>query len=140
VLISIVGVFACLMVLAVGIVACGSSSGPLAVDSVSLMRDDGSGKPGDTVTDFKPTDHKIFAEAKLNQAATGVPAKATWVAVDTSAGKNITIASVDLGTLEGANTLDTNISMPRDLPTGSYRVDFYLNGSVAKSATFQVNQ
>ncbi|HEX5414879.1 MAG TPA: hypothetical protein VFZ25_04375 [Chloroflexota bacterium] len=119
--------------------ACGGPAGPLGVDSVTLMRDDGSGHAGDTVTDFKPTDHKLYAEAKLNQSTSGVSAKAIWLAVDTTAGKNITIAQVDLGTLEGATTLNTNLSVPRDLPVGKYQVDFYLNGKVAKSAMFNVN-
>jgi hypothetical protein len=121
-------------------VACGDEpSGPLAINSVTFMRDDGNGRPGDTVTDFKTTDRHLHAKATLNRSASDVPVKVVWIAVDTSAGKNITIAQVDLGKLNGGNTIDTDVSLPRDFPAGKYQVDFYLSDKVAKSATFNIN-
>jgi hypothetical protein len=127
------------LVLVAVLAACGGggSAGPLAVESVAFMRDDGSGKPGATVTSFKPSDRILHAKAQLNQMATGFNGKIVWIAVDTEAGANIPIAEVPLAGL-AANVLNSQLELPSDWPVGKYRVDFYSGDTVLKSGEFTV--
>jgi hypothetical protein len=125
------------LVLAASLVACGGgSSGPVAVESVTFMRDEG-GKPGATVASFKPTDHVLHAEAKLNQMVTGFNGRIAWVAVDTEAGAGIAIAETKVSGL-AANTISSHLELPQDFPIGKYRVDFFQGDTLLKSGEFTV--
>ncbi len=125
-------------VLAVALVACGGgqASGPVAVESVTFMRDDG-GKPGAVTTSFKPSDHILHAQAKLNQTTTGFNGKVVWVAVETEGGNGVTIAETNVSGL-AANTITGKVELPRDWPIGKYRVDFYQGDTLLKSGEFTV--
>ncbi|HEV8635389.1 MAG TPA: hypothetical protein VG370_14275 [Chloroflexota bacterium] len=125
------------LVLVAALAACGGSpAGPLAVESVAFMRDDG-GKPGATVTSFKPSDHILHAQAKLNQTTTNFNGKIAWVAVDTEAGAGIPITETNVSGL-AANTISSKLELPQDWPVGKYRVDFYQGDTLLKSGEFTV--
>ena len=133
-------VLAFLPVLLGALAACGDQGGtpaPLAVDNVTFKLPDAGGSPGKSVTAFAPGDRKIFAEAKLNQTVTNFSGKAVWTAVDTSAGKGITVAEAPLSGLAG-NILTTNAELPRDWPTGTYRVSFYQGDTLLKAQEFTI--
>ena len=132
-------VMAVLMILAAALVACGGgSSAPVAVETITFMRDEG-GKPGATVTSFKASDRVFHAQAKLNQTTTGFNGKVVWVAVETEAGDGITVAETKLSGL-AANTLSSNVELPNDWPVGKYRVDFYQGDTLLKSGDFTVQK
>lgn len=118
--------------------ACGGSSGPVTVESVTLNKDDGSGKAGDVVTSFSPTDHNFYTVVKLNRLDVGLKVKLSWVAVD-AAGQtaNTVVAEKEFSALVG-NEIDGNVSLPNDWPTGKYRLNIYLNDTLAKSVDFTV--
>src|SRR5579862_7482183 len=118
----------CLVMLA----ACSGSSGPLKIDSVTLARDDGNGNAGETVTSFSPSDRTLHAVAKLNQIVSGVKVTFTWVAVDAGGETNQPIESVD-DTPAAANVDESKLTLPHDWPTGKYRLDVYLDGTLAQS-------
>lgn len=129
----------CLVLTAV-LAACGGAAEPagaLAVESVTFMRDDGSGNPGSTVTSFKPSDQKIHAAAKLNQITTNFNGKVVWTAVETSEGNNLMIAETAISGL-AADTLSANMSLPVDWPVGKYKVEFYQAEALLKSQEFTV--
>ncbi|HVU11935.1 MAG TPA: hypothetical protein VHD90_11685 [Phototrophicaceae bacterium] len=117
--------------------ACGGSSGPVKITSITLARDDGSGSPGQTVTDFKPTDHTFYATVTLDHLETGLKVKLTWVAVDAGGETNKEIDSSEFSALV-ANTINGKLSLPNDWPTGKYRLDVYLNDALAQSQSFNV--
>ena len=123
----------CLLLLA----ACGGASGPVKIQSVTLARDDGSGNSGETVTDFKPTDHTFYANITLDRFDTNLKVKVTWVAVDAGGTTNHEIDSSEFTALV-ANTVNAKLSLPNDWPTGKYRVDIYLNDALQQSVSFNV--
>jgi hypothetical protein len=124
------------LVAAAAFAACGKS-GPTTVESITIARDDGSGKAGDAVESLKPTDHEFHASIKFDKG-NDVKVKADLIAVDTPEGKNINVLTqdYDLGGIN--NTVDLKCSLPRDWPAGSYRIDVSLDGKLAKSKEFKI--
>jgi hypothetical protein len=125
------------LLLLLSAVACSGSSEPIAVQKITLQRDDGAGKAGDTVTSFKAADHIFHVSVDLNRIDTGLKVKLVWVAVDTSQGKDVKVAETEFTAL-AANKVDGKVELPSDWPTGKYRLDVYLNDKVAKSQEFMV--
>jgi|GEM_PF-4844618 len=117
---------------ALAMVSCGEK-GPLVVESVVISTTEG----GAGAKAFPAAEHKLFVKAQLNRMQTGLTGKLVWTAVDTSAGKNIEVYSVDLNS-GVANVINGNISLPKDWPTGSYKLDIYLMGALAKTETFTI--
>ena len=123
--------------LMLGAAACGGSTGPVAVQSVRLARDDGNGEPGNTVTAFAPSDHVFHAVVELNRIEAGLKVKLSWLAVDAGGEKNFEIDSTEFTSL-AANVVNGRIELPQDWPVGKYRLDIYLNDALAKSVEFPV--
>jgi hypothetical protein len=121
------------MIVSIVLSACGGA-GPLAVQSVTLSKTEG----GAAVTAFSSTDRTFYATIELNRIETGLTAKVIWLAVDTTAGQNIEVAQKEFTSLL-VNVINANIEMPRDWPIGKYKLDIYLNGSLAKTVEFPVN-
>ena len=117
--------------------ACGNSSSGVKIDSVTLARDDGSGKPGETVTSFRPSDRTFYVLVKLDRLETGLKVKVSWVAVAAAGSTNQVLAEREFSALT-ANTIRGDITLPNDWPTGKYRVDIYVNDSLQKSVDFTV--
>jgi hypothetical protein len=125
-------VFVVLMAATTMLWSCGGG-GPLAVQSVTLSNTEG----GQAATTFGPSDHTIYAAIVLNRVETGLTVKLVWTAVDTSAGQNIEVASKDFSSL-AANSITANVALPNDWPTGSYKMDTYLNGTLANTTNYTV--
>ena len=114
--------------------ACGGgASGPLAVQKVTLSTSEG----GSAVTSFKPTDRIFYAAIELNRVDAGLTAKTVWTAVDTSAGQNTEVASKEFTGL-AVNVIQAQVELPRDWPTGKYKLDVYLNGTLANTTAFTI--
>jgi len=124
----VVGMMAAILTLS----ACGGG-GPLAVDNATLSATQG----GTSTTTFSPSEHSIYAAIDLNHLEPGLTAKVVWTAVDTTAGKDLQIAEKDFSSLV-ANRIDASVELPRDWPTGSYKLDIYLSGTLAKTVDFTV--
>jgi hypothetical protein len=116
----------------------GGDKGPLAIASVQLTKDDGSGGNGDVVTSFKPGDGVIHCSATLNKIQDGTKIGLTLVAVDAGGAKNQTVVSTNLTTNAITNTADGKFSLPRPWPTGKYQCVSTLNGAPAKTVDFDV--
>ncbi|MCU0506757.1 MAG: hypothetical protein MUE82_13540 [Chloroflexi bacterium] len=121
-----------LVAVAVALSACGDS-GPLAVKNVTLSTTEG----GAATTTFSPSDHVIHAAIELNRIEPGLTARTVWTAVDTEAGQGIEVASNEFSSL-AANTIQAKLELPNDWPTGTYKLDVYLNGSLATSVDYSV--
>jgi hypothetical protein len=121
-----------------------SSSGPSAsgsgvhVTEIALARDNNDAA-GDEVQSFSPTDNPMHAVVKLSDNTPGTKIRVVLMAVSVASGeKNTKVADIerDAGSVKG--NLDTTFTLPRDWPTGTYRVDAYVNGKLDKSRTFEV--
>jgi ABC-type glycerol-3-phosphate transport system substrate-binding protein len=118
---------------AVLLAACSGAAGPLAVQKVTFSTTEG----GEAVTSFKPTDRIFYANVELNRIETGLKVKTVWTAVETSQGANVEVAQKEFSSLV-ANLIKAQVELPNDWPTGKYKLDIYLNGTLAKSAEFSV--
>lgn len=95
---------------------------------------DGGNNPTNSTTTFSKTD-TIWAVADLTGTAVGTPVEAHWF--HTTSNQQINANTVTT-TSAGEHRLPFFISKPDGWPTGDYRVDILINGSVMKSSTFQV--
>lgn len=125
------------LLLLVPTMASAQSAPTASIQNITFMRDDGTGQPGDVVTSFSPTDHIVYVHADLDQTVFNPNAHVTWTEVDTTAGSNIAIADVPLNGAV-ANSFNSQLSNTQDFPVGTYRVDFFMEGQLLQSATFQV--
>jgi ABC-type glycerol-3-phosphate transport system substrate-binding protein len=126
--------FLLIAMLAIGLTlsACGGG-GPLTVQTVTLSNTSG----GAGATTFSPADRTIYAAINLSRLETGLTAKVTWTAVDTSAGQNLEIGSKEFTGLV-VNVISAQVELPQDWPTGTYKLDVYLNGALANTTTFTI--
>jgi len=114
--------------------------GELSVISVALKRDDGEGNPGEKVKEFHPSDHKLHFEAEVDGFFVG-EARVKWVftAVETTAGKNRQVQEVEFDVTDfRGNTLTSHVELPRDWPTGLYKVDIHINDKLIKTFEYTI--
>jgi hypothetical protein len=115
-----------------------AAPGEVKVNSFKLYIDDGSGEPGDEVSAFKPTDRIQHFEVNLDSMLkNGTVIKWVFTAVDTSAGQDIAITEVETTVLIG-NNLTAQLEMDQDFPTGSYRADVYIDGTLLQGFEYKV--
>ena len=126
------GLLFVLLVTSLLLAACGGG-GPLTVQTVTLSNTSG----GSATTTFSSTDRTIYAAINLSRLETGLTAKVVWTAVDTSAGQDIEIAQKEFTGLV-VNVINAQVELPQDWPTGTYKLDVYLNGALANTTTFTI--
>lgn len=109
----------------------------LGIESVTLRADD-AGEPGDTVEVFLPTEKKLHFDIALDETELGShDFLVEFWAVDTSAGKDIRITDFKANSL-ATNTINASISLPKDWPTGLYRLDVKVDGELIGSHEYNV--
>jgi len=107
------------------------------VERIRMAKDD-DGKPGETTTSFAASDHTVHCVADLNKAKRGTVMKLVWKAVDVSNGQNGEIKTIDYTTNSFENKVHGHLTLPRDWPTGSYRVEVYVNGNLDKVIDYTI--
>jgi hypothetical protein len=116
-----------------------AQGGHIEVESVKLMRDDGSGEPGDVVQSFASTDRKIHFEVRLTDfVEAGTRVKWVFTAVDTTDGKNLEFQTIDSDITTSGNSLFANLELPNDWPTGSYKADVYVDDQLLTTVDYTV--
>ncbi len=118
--------------------ACSGDKGPLAVESVHLAKDNGSGGIGDTVSEYHPKDGPMHCVSTLNKIEKGAKLHIEYIAVDAGGMKNQKIVATDLTTGVIDNTADAKFSLPNPWPVGKYRCTVSLNGAAVKDLDFTV--
>ena len=112
-------------------------SGPTVV-SIDLATDS-NGQPGDTVQSFSPTDNPMHFVIKLSEASKGTKVKVVLKAVDVDSGdKDTTVGSLDYETKSLENRVNAQFELPRDWPTGQWRLEVFVNGALDKTRDFRV--
>ena len=110
----------------------------VTIKSIVLKRDNGNSEAGDTVDQFLATDRTQFFEAETSRLLdAGTKVKWSFTAVKTTSGNDILIKDVTTDVLV-ANQLSAHISLPRDWPVGSYKVDVYFNDNLIKTLNYEV--
>jgi len=104
----------------------------------SYMAKNNNGKPGEPTMSFVPGDRTIYCVLDLNVARTGTKIRFVWKTVEIEGSRNEEIKTVDYVTKPLEDKVQGNLTLPRDWPTGTYKVDVYVNGTLAKTINYRV--
>jgi len=107
------------------------------VDKVYMAKDN-NGKPGDETTSYAPGDRTVHCIIELNKAKKGTDVRFIWKAVDVEGSRNEEIKTIDYTTNSFENKVHGHLSLPKDWPTGKYRVEVYINGSLDKTVDYTI--
>jgi hypothetical protein len=109
----------------------------LGIESVTLLLDD-NGSPGEEVETFAPSDRVQHFEIALDETKVGKHAFVVefW-AVETEAASDVKVTEFKSGAMV-ANTVTAQVSLPRDWPVGSYRLDLKMDGTLVDSYDYEV--
>lgn len=93
---------------------------------------------GETVESIAPEDQSFQVKARLSDFGSESNLRVDLTAVETTDGNDILVTSgkIDLGGAE--NQGEFTFSLPRDWPVGSYRLDAYVDDSLAMTKEFEV--
>ncbi len=112
----------------------------ITVKEISLARDDGSGKPGETIDKFITTDRPIHCIIELNSEKS-VVVKMIFVAAKANGLKPETkIVTISYMTKGNENGVTFNASPNGVWAAGNYRVDIYINNKLARSRLFEIEK
>lgn len=111
---------------------------PPAVEEVYLARDNGEGKAGEQVTEFRTTDVPIYCVVLLDSNAKTI-VKMNFVAVSVSGVKPETkVVTASYTTKEGQNRVNFTGRPEGKWTPGKYRVDLFVDGKMAKNVEFEI--
>ena len=123
--------------LVVSSLACAALSTELGLTNLRMAFDqDGN----NVTTTFAPTDI-FYAVADLANAPQGTKVDAKWTAVnaaDTEPNLEFQTQTLDITEESFSGTIYFQLSNDEGWPTGQYKVDLYLNGTLAQTAEFSV--
>ena len=103
------------------------------------MAKNNNGKPGEAVMSFVPSDRTIFCVIEFNKALAGTRVRFVWKTVEIDGSRNEEIKTVDYTTQPLEDKVQGNLTLPRDWPSGTYKVDIYVNGTFAKTVNYRVS-
>ncbi|MGB9178879.1 MAG: hypothetical protein WCB68_06470 [Pyrinomonadaceae bacterium] len=114
-----------------------SSSSGVHLDDLYMAKND-NGKAGEKTTSFSPSDHRIYAVGKLSNSDSGTKIKFVWYAVDAGNANNEKIQEINYETKILENQVSGHLELPKDWPTGKYKVEAYVNGNLEKTVEYTV--
>jgi tetratricopeptide (TPR) repeat protein len=115
-----------------------ANPGEVSIQTVHMARNN-SGKPGEAVLSFIPSDRMIFCVITFNVARPGTKVRFVWKTVEIDGSRNDEIKTVDYVTKPSEDKVQGNLTLPRDWPVGTYKVDIYINGTFAKTVNYRVS-
>jgi hypothetical protein len=107
------------------------------VETIEMAKDKG-GEPGESTTSYEPGDRTVHCVAHLNKAKAGTEIKFVWKAVAVTGIQTGEITTVDYTTKSFENKVHAHLTKPADWPTGSYKVEVYINGALDKTVSYTV--
>lgn len=123
--------------LVISSLACAVGNTELGLSNLRMAFD----QDGENVTTtFSPTD-VFFAVADLANAPQGTQVEARWTAVDaadTEPNLEFQTQTLDITEESFTGTIYFQLSNDEGWPAGQYKVDLYLNGTLAQTAEFNV--
>ena len=109
-----------------------------SVEEIYLAKDDGNGKAGEQVTEFRTTDVPIYCVILLESNVKTV-VKMNFVALRVSGVKPETkVVTATYTTTEGQNRVNFSGRPDGQWTPGRYRVDLFLNGKIVKNVEFEI--
>ena len=110
------------------------------IEEVYLAKDDGNGKAGEQVTEFRTTDIPIYCVVLLESGAKAV-VKMNFVAVNVAGVKTETkVVTASYTTKEGQNRVNFTGRPEGKWTPGKYRVDLFLDGKKVRDVEFDIKR
>jgi uncharacterized protein YfaS (alpha-2-macroglobulin family) len=94
--------------------------------------------PDEAVDVFAASDRTMFCIIFLNEARKGTNVKFNWWSLDVKEAPHRQIITTSYITNRFENKVTGHITLPRDWPTGTYRVIIYLNKELEKGIDYRV--
>jgi hypothetical protein len=120
----------------------GDSDSAVSVEKLILVRDVGS--KFEPVKKFKPTD-TFGVLVQLSEGKEGTKVKGVWTAVEAGElkdkkilEKEVTFDAESLKKATVKNRIDFTLSHDNPYPTGDYKFEVYINGELADSIDFTI--
>ncbi|MEO6656468.1 MAG: hypothetical protein ABIO36_10340 [Pyrinomonadaceae bacterium] len=108
------------------------------IEEVYLAIDDGEGKAGEQVSEFRTTDIPIYCVVLLESNSKTV-IKMNFVAVSVSGVRPETkVVTASYTTKDGQNRVNFSGRPEGKWTAGKYRVDLFLDGRIAKNVEFEI--
>ena len=117
--------------------ACAALSAEMSLENLRLAYDE----DGEQVTSTFGANDIFYAVADLNNAPQGTVVKAVWTAVDvedTDKGLEFQEQTLDISEESFSGAIYFQLSNDQGWPSGKYKVDMYLNDTLAQSLEFNV--
>jgi tetratricopeptide (TPR) repeat protein len=92
----------------------------------------------EATSSFLTSDRTIHCVIELSQAKTGTPVKFVWSTMQVEGAPNRMIKTVDYSTKPGEDRVHGNLTLPNDWPPGTYKVEIYVNNTLAKSIRYSI--
>ncbi len=92
----------------------------------------------EATTAFGVSDRTIHCVVELNQENGGVMVKFVWRTIQVVGAVDRVIKTVDYTTKAGEARVHGNLSLPSDWPPGSYKVEIYVNNTLAKTVQYTI--
>lgn len=125
-----------IIVLSVVLVSC--QPGPMKIESAKLCKKV-SGSLVEVPNVFAPNDGPFHLEVVIANAPVDTRVKAVWTAVDAAGADNEKIDEKEIKTtMNLAETIDFYLELPKEWPTGKYKVELYLNDALDRAVDFTV--
>jgi hypothetical protein len=125
------------LALVVSSLACSFGNTELGLTNLRMAFD----QKGENVTTTFSTTDIFYAVADLANAPQGTKVEARWTAVnaaDTEPNLEFQTQSLDITEESYTGTVYFQLSNDEGWPTGQYKVDLFLNGTLAQTAEFSV--
>ncbi|HNW97197.1 MAG TPA: hypothetical protein PKK00_02150 [Bacteroidales bacterium] len=108
------------------------------IQSADLAKEvSGGNKEKISENTFHPNDGPFHFIVYVANAPSETKVKASWYAIDVEGEKNKLIDENEV-VLQSSDNVDFNLSLPRQWPMGTYRVDLFLNDKLDRSVQFYV--
>jgi hypothetical protein len=123
--------------LVVSSLACSFENSEVSLTDLRMAHD----SDGKTLTTTYSTTDVFYAVADLANAPQGTTIEAKWTAVnaaDTESNLEFEIQTMDITEESFNGTIYFQLAPEDTWPTGQYKVDLYLNGTLAQTADFSV--
>lgn len=108
------------------------------ITEMELARDDGAGRGGQVVKNFRTKDNPLHCLVTLSRAREGTRVRFTWTAVEAGGKTGETLASSEVVTRPGEIVADGQLRLPRDWPAGRYRVQAAVGGRPPRALDFNI--
>jgi hypothetical protein len=113
--------------------------GDPSIKSAVMAKGFKDNKAVDETKVFSPKDNPFNCVVNLNNPKIDTKVKAVWSVVDAEGTQNQQILDKEVTTENRESVVQFTLSLPRDWPTGKYKVDLYLNNTLDRTLEFSVS-